>query len=135
MRGGGGNFGVVTTFEFELHPMQREGRSAATSRSRSSKARQVLDFYAEYEAAAPDELYLCMGLQSSPEGQAVAFNVCYSGPSREAERVFAKVRAAGGTPMRDTLRTIDYVALQRSGDVDDPRAVGSYYEVRVLVRA
>ena len=70
-----------------------------------SKARQLLDFYAEYEASAPDELFLCMGLQNSPEGRAVSFNACYSGPAREAERVFAKVRAAGGTPLRDTLRT------------------------------
>ena len=125
VRGGGGNFGVVTNFEFELHPMQREvvGGNIAFP---FSKARQLLDFYAEYEASAPDELFLCMGLQNSPEGQAVSFNACYSGPAREAERVFAKVRAAGGTPLRDTLRTIDYVALQRSGDVDDPRAVGSY---------
>lgn len=61
----------------------------------------------------------------SPEGRAVAFNACYSGPAREAERVFAKVRAAAGAPLRDTLRTIDYVAVPRSGDVDDPRAVGS----------
>ena len=125
VRGGGGNFGVVTNLEFELHPMQREvvGGNLAFPFSR---ARQLLDFYAEYEADAPDELFLCMGLQNSPEGKAVSFNACYSGPANEAERVFAKVRAVGGTPLRDTLRTIDYVALQRSGDVDDPRAVGSY---------
>jgi FAD/FMN-containing dehydrogenase len=125
VRGGGGNFGLVTNLEFELHPMQREvvGGNLVFP---FSKARQLLDFYAEYERGAPDELFLCMGLQNSPEGKAVQFNACYSGPAREAERVFAKVRAAGGTPLRDTLRTIDYVALQRSGDVDDPRAVGSY---------
>ena len=124
VRGGGGNFGVVTSFEFELHPMQREvvGGNIVFP---FSQARQLLDFYAEYQASAPDELFLCMGLQQGPEGKAVAFNTCYSGPARDAERVFAKVRAAG-TPLRDTLRTIDYVALQRSGDVDDPRAVGSY---------
>jgi FAD/FMN-containing dehydrogenase len=124
VRGGGGNFGIVTNFEFEVHPMQREvvGGNIVFP---FSQARQLLDFYAEYEASAPDELFLCMGLQNSPQGQSVSFNTCYSGSSREAERVFAKVRAAG-TPLRDTLRTIDYVALQRSGDVDDPRAVGSY---------
>jgi FAD/FMN-containing dehydrogenase len=125
VRGGGGNFGIVTNLEFELYPMQREvvGGSIAFP---FSKARQLLDFYAEYEATAPDELFLCMGLQNSPEGRAVSFNTCYSGPASEAERVYAKLRAAGGTPIRDTLRSIDYVALQRSGDVDDPRAVGSY---------
>jgi FAD/FMN-containing dehydrogenase len=124
LRGGGGNFGIVTAFEFELHPMQREvvGGNIVFP---FSEARQLLDFYAEYQASAPDDLFLCMGVQSSPEGKAVSFNACYSGPSREAERVFAKVRSAG-TPLRDTLRTIDYVALQRSGDVDDPRAVGTY---------
>jgi FAD/FMN-containing dehydrogenase len=124
VRGGGGNFGVVTNFEFELHPMQREvvGGNIVFP---FSQARQLLDFYAEYEASAPDELFLCMGLQNGPDGRAVSFNACYSGPADEAERVFAKVRGAG-TPLRDTLRTIDYVALQRSGDVDDPRAVGSY---------
>jgi FAD/FMN-containing dehydrogenase len=124
VRGGGGNFGVVTNFEFELHPMQREV-VGGTIAFPFDQARQLLDFYAEYEASAPDELFLCMGLQNSPQGKAVQFNACYSGPAREAERVFAKVRAAG-TPLRDNLRTIDYVALQRSGDVDDPRAVGSY---------
>jgi hypothetical protein len=124
LRGGGGNFGVVTGFEFELHEMQREvvGGNIVFP---FEQARQLLDFYAEYEATAPKELFLCMGLQNSPNGKAVQFNACYSGPASEAERVFAKVRAAG-TPVRDTLRTFDYVALQRSGDVDDPRAVGSY---------
>ncbi len=124
LRGGGGTFGVVTTLEFELHPMQREviGGNLAFP---FSQARQLLDFYAEYEASAPDELFFCMGLQNSPQGQAVTCNICYSGSPREAERVLGKIRAAG-TPIRDTLRTIDYVALQRSGDVDDPRAVGSY---------
>jgi FAD/FMN-containing dehydrogenase len=124
LRGGGGNFGIATNFEFELHPMQREvvGGNIVFP---FSQARQLLDFYAEYEATAPKELFLCMGVQNSPSGKAVQFNACYSGPASEAERVFAKVRAAG-TPVRDTLRAIDYVALQRSGDVDDPRAVGSY---------
>jgi len=124
LRGGGGNFGVVTELQFELHPMQREvvGGNILFP---YSQARQLLDFYAEYEAKAPDELFLCMGLQNGPDGKAVSFNACYSGSARDAERVFAKVRGAG-KPIRDTLRAIDYVALQRSGDVDDPRAVGSY---------
>ena len=124
VRGGGGNFGVVTSFEFELHPMQREviGGNIVFP---FSEARQLLDFYAEYQASAPDELFLSLALQNSAQGQAVSFNTCYSGSSRDAERVLAKVRSAG-TPLRDNLRAIDYVALQRSGDVDDPRAVGSY---------
>ncbi len=124
VRGGGGNFGVVTSFEFELHPMQREvvGGNIVFP---ISQARQILEFYAEYQAGAPDELFLSLALQNSPQGQAVSFNTCYSGSSREADRVLDKVRKAG-TPLRDNLRTMDFVALQRAGDVDDPRAVGTY---------
>jgi hypothetical protein len=124
VRGGGGNFGVVTMFEFELHPMQREvvGGNIVFP---FSQARQLLDFYADYEASAPGELFLCMGLQNGPEGRAVSFNTCFSGSIRDAQRVYDKVRKAG-TPLRDTLRAVDYVALQRAGDVDDPRAIGTY---------
>jgi FAD/FMN-containing dehydrogenase len=124
VRGGGGNFGVVTSFEFELHPMQREVVGGNITFP-FSDARRLLDFYAEYQAGAPDELFLSLALQNGAQGRAVSFNTCYSGPSREAERVLAKVRGAG-TPLRDNLRAIDYVALQRAGDVDDPRAIGSY---------
>jgi FAD/FMN-containing dehydrogenase len=122
--GGGGNFGVVTSLEFRLHPMQREVVGGNITFS-IDEARRLLEFYAEYQANAPDELFLCCALQNGPQGQAVSFNTCYSGPSREADRVLAKVRGAG-KPVRDTLRAIDYVALQHSGDVDDPRAIGSY---------
>ena len=124
VRGGGGNFGIVTNLEFELHPMQREV-VGGTIMFPYEQARQLLDFYAEYEASARDDLFLCMGLQNGPEGKAVRFSACYSGPNREAESVFAKVKGAG-KPLRSDVRTIDYVALQRSGDVDDPRAFGEY---------
>ena len=97
-----------------------------------SKARQLLDFYAEYEASAPDELFLCMGLQNSPEGQAVSFNACYSGPSREAERVFAqgprrRRHAAARHAAHDRLRRA--AALGRRRRSARRRLV---HEVRVL---
>ncbi|MCK5489157.1 MAG: BBE domain-containing protein, partial [Gemmatimonadetes bacterium] len=53
------------------------------------------------------------------------FSVCYSGPEDEAERVLAPIRKLG-TPVFDGIEAMDYVALQRSGDTDDPRARGSY---------
>ena len=55
----------------------------------------------------------------------VGFGVCYSGPEREAERVLAPIRRLG-TPVFDGVQAVDYVALQRSGDIDDPRAQASY---------
>jgi hypothetical protein len=53
------------------------------------------------------------------------FPVCYSGPEGNAERVLAPLRRLG-TPLADEVRAIDYVAVQRSGDINDPRAEGQY---------
>jgi FAD/FMN-containing dehydrogenase len=55
VRGGGGNFGIVTNFEFDLHPMQREV-IAGDIIFPISKASEVLKFYSEFSATAPDEL-------------------------------------------------------------------------------
>jgi FAD/FMN-containing dehydrogenase len=125
VRGGGGNFGVVTSLEFRLHPMQREVIGGNITFP-FSQARQLFEFYSEYQAGSPDELFLNASISGAPGREHFfSFHVCYSGSARDAERVLAKVRGAG-TPLRDTVRAVDYVALQRSGDVDDPRAVGSY---------
>ena len=55
----------------------------------------------------------------------VGFSVCYSGPPDQGEKILKVLRSAG-KPMLDTLQPIDYVALQRSGDGDEKRAIGSY---------
>ena len=126
LRGGGGNFGVVTSFEFQLHPMQRQVIGGNIGFP-LSQARQVMQFYSEYGLEAPDELYLDGVLISSPSanlGLAV-LNLCYSGPAGEAEQILAKIRSAG-TVVLDDVGPIDYPALQKSGDVSDPRAIGSY---------
>jgi hypothetical protein len=125
VRGGGGNFGVVTSFEFQLYPMNREviGGNILFPLSES---RQLLDFYSQYQSTAPDELFLNAALYNIPgQGSFFSFHLCYSGPSNEAERILNTIRSAG-TPILDQVRAVDYVALQRSGDVDDPRALGSY---------
>ena len=126
VRGGGGNFGIVTSFDFQLHPMQREVIGGMILFP-LGEARQVMRFWSEYEAVAPDELYLSCVIVSAP-GRAlsgVGFQVCYSGPARDADAILAKLRSAG-TPTIDDVRAVDYVALQRSGDIDEPRAIGSY---------
>ncbi|MEX2609776.1 MAG: FAD-binding protein, partial [Gemmatimonadota bacterium] len=125
VRGGGGNFGIVTNFEFRLHPMQRQvvGGNIVYPISR---AREVLSLYADYMPDAPDELDLSpfMALPSGGEPGVVGFGVCWSGPAGQAERVLAPMRRLG-TPLAD-VEPMDYVALQRSGDISDPRARASY---------
>jgi len=124
VRGSGGNLGVVTSFEFQLHPMDREV-IGGTIGFPLSQARQILSFYADYGADAPDELYMDAGLSGGAAGDIAWLHICYSGPKSEADGILRTIRSAG-TPIFDGIAPIDYVALQKSGDVTDPRARGSY---------
>jgi len=124
VRGGGGNFGVVTSFEFALHPMQRQVIGGLLVFP-MDQAKKVFTFYSEYEAEAPDDLYLSCAIASNPRVQGIAFNVCYSGDMTKWDAISKKLHGFG-KPVSDGLKPIDYVALQRSGDSSDPRAIGSY---------
>jgi FAD/FMN-containing dehydrogenase len=126
VRGGGGNFGIVTTFEFGLHAMQEEvvaGRILYPA----SRAREVLEIFAEYGAVAPRELQIDQAVVYPPEGVdgLAGFAVCFSGDLAEADRALAPLRALG-EPMMDTVARTPYVEAQRSGDSDDPRARATY---------
>lgn len=127
VRGGGGNFGVVAEFEFRLHPMNRTVIGGDLFFP-IAKARDLLAMYAQYGPDAPDELQLDYVMVIPPGGGPgmAGFGVCWSGDHAEADRALAPVYQAGGTPAVDTVRAMDYVALQRSGDIDDPRAQGMY---------
>ena len=126
VRGGGGNFGIVTSFEFQLHPMQRNvvGGDIVFP---LSQLRNVLSFYADYAISAPDDLYLdfvVMSKQGTTDG-VVILHACYSGPEDQAEKVLGPIRKAG-TPINDGIKVTDYVAIQRSWDNSDPRHTGEY---------
>lgn len=126
VRGGGGNFGVVTSFEFGLHPMQRQviGGEVIYPLART---RELLKFYAEFSASVPEDLYADFVINSppgAPDGVAL-IHVCYSGDPAKAEQLLAPLRNFG-TPIADTIKPIDYVAIQRSFDNSDPRKSGEY---------
>ena len=120
VRGGGGNFGIVTTFELGLHPMPRKvigGKLAFPF----AKARDALNLYADYAPRAPEELGIILDLQKARSGDGgVVFDLCYSGPPSGAERALAPLRRLG-TPMSDDVRSADYYDLQRSGDDPQPQ--------------
>ena len=126
VRGGGGNFGIVTSFDFSVHEMQRDvvGGNVIWP---IAAAPDVLKFYADFCEQAPDDLYLDF-IMFSPPGNAdpvVIIHACYSGPNDKAEAVLAPLTNFG-TPLVNQIRTIDYVELQRSGDDSDPRTGGQY---------
>jgi len=126
LRGGSGNFGVVTNFEFELHPMQRLVIAGKVTFP-IGKARDLFSMYADYALTAPDDLYLDPIMVLPPGGApgVAQLDVCYSGAAKDADRVLAPIRKIG-TPMSDTLKAMDYVELQRSGDWADARMLGTY---------
>jgi len=125
VRGGGGNFGIVTSFEFALHPMQRTviGGEAVFPIERT---KDVLKLYAEMSAGAPDDLYVDYIMMAPPTGDGVAMiHVCYSGPESKADSVLAPLKKLG-EPLANTIKAVDYVAIQKSFDNSDPRTGGDY---------
>jgi FAD/FMN-containing dehydrogenase len=126
VRGGGGNFGIVTSFEFALHPMQRQV-VGGNIMFPIAKAPEALSTFAAYYPEMSDELDLGFMVVRPPGGAdgMVGFFACWSGPEAEAERALAPIYGIG-TPVSDGIEAVDYVALQRSGDTDDPRARASY---------
>ena len=126
VRGGGGNFGIVTNFEFQLHRMDRDVVGGEIFYP-LNKMRDVLRVYQDYGSHAPDELYCDVMMSSGIEGTSgvVGFIVCYSGPEDKAEQALAPFYAAG-EPIVNTVSKRDYVDLQRSYDNTDPRNNAEY---------
>ena len=126
VRGGGGNFGVVTSFEFGLHEMNRTviGGDVVFPIDR---AKEVMRNYADYIQEAPDELSLDLIMAAPAGGKpgAIVIHAVYSGDHSGADKALAPL-AKFGEPLANTIGPIDYVALQRLWDNSDPRHGGDY---------
>ena len=126
VRGGGGNFGVVTNFEFGLHEMDRTviGGDVVFPIDR---LRELLSFYADYSLAAPDELSLDFIAVAPPGEQppAIIIHAVWSGDHAAAEKALEPLNKLGD-PLANTLGPQDYVALQKQWDDSDPRHGGMY---------
>jgi len=130
VRGGGGNFGVVTSFEYHLHPVTTvlSGIIAYPFQ----KAREVLKLFRELTSAAPDELASGIVLISLPDGTPVAGIVlCYSGPLTEGERLLKPLRAFG-PPLIDQIGPIPYTAAQQLIDGFYPPGLQNYWKASFL---
>ncbi|MBV8096550.1 MAG: FAD-binding oxidoreductase [Acetobacteraceae bacterium] len=127
VRGGGGNFGVVTSFEYRLHevgPMLYGGDIWFPF----SGARQLLRSFVDYIASAPDELYVNVDIDvSEKDPPDVSFNVCYCGSPADGERVLAPLRRLG-KPAGDKLGPATYVKLQGAADPVKPFPYGGYFK-------
>ena len=111
LRGGGGNFGIVTSFEYQLHPVGPIVLGGLVIYP-LDQAKEVLGFYREFSRELPDEAEVYAGLLMTPEGiPVVALILGYNGPIEEGERVLAPARQFG-TPVADLVQPMPYVARQ-----------------------
>jgi hypothetical protein len=118
IRGGGGNFGVVTSFEYRLHavgPVFAGGLSYPLT-----TAPEVLRFYDDFVKTAPDELSTMASLAWSPDGEPViSIVVCYCGPVDAGEQVLRPLRSFR-SPLEDSIRPMPYQAFQSAPDAGFP---------------
>jgi hypothetical protein len=125
LRGGGGNFGIVTAFEYQLHPLGTIlGGMVAHPLTR---ARQVLEFYRDFTHASPDELTVACAVLTPPGSGSpiIGMVACYCGDLSEAERVLAPLRKFG-PPLADRMQPMPYAGLFALLDRGVP-AGRSYY--------
>ena len=130
IRGGGGNFGVVTRFDYRL---QEVGELfAGLVLYPRSEAREFLRMYAALTAEAPDELSTMAAFLSTPDGDPVVgvFSV-YHGPAAEGERVLAPLRAFG-SPLVDDIGLKPYTVVQQAFDEGFPAGNRNYWKSSYL---
>jgi FAD/FMN-containing dehydrogenase len=125
VRGGSGNFGIVTTFEFRLHPIGT--LLAGMMTYPMPRAREILHLYRDLTRTAPDELTAGVALVSTLEGPMVALAPCYCGPLAEGERLHKLLRTVSN-PQVDLVRPVSYLELISMLDAIVPRG-RHYYNV------
>jgi FAD/FMN-containing dehydrogenase len=125
IRGGNGNFGVVTDFEFQLHPFERNVLSGRIVWP-FAQARDVLEFYAEWSAGLSDEMYAGPTTLTTPEGvRLIMMDVVYNGDPAAGEKELAPLRKIG-TLVDDNVVVQDYTVLQTDLDVPFGHGIRSY---------
>jgi hypothetical protein len=125
IRGGGGNFGVATQFEYQLHPFDRNILSGSIVWP-IEQARDVLEFYAEWSPGLSDEMYAGPGMAALPDiGSVIAIDIVYNGDPAAGEKELAPLRKIG-TPMVDAVTMQDYSIMQTNNDVAFGHGIRSY---------
>lgn len=140
VRGGGGNFGVITSFEFGLYSVGPIVLGGAVFHP-LDRARDVLRFYRDFAASAPDELTTLVAIITAPplpfipadlQGKpAIAVAACYAGPTDEGESVVRSLRNFG-PPAADVLGPLPYTALQGMFDEGAPAGLHNYWKSHYL---
>jgi FAD/FMN-containing dehydrogenase len=118
LRGGGGNFGIVTSFRYRLHPVGPTVIGGAVIYAYQD-ALKVLRHFRDFASSAPDTLTVYACLICDSDQPVVAIAACYVGPAERAEAAVAPLRK-WGTIVSDQLRAMSYVELQSLFDAARP---------------
>jgi FAD/FMN-containing dehydrogenase len=140
LRGGGGNFGIVTSFEYRLHEVGPTVLAGLLLHP-AARAREVLSFYRDYVADAPDELMTIVVLRTAPPAPflpeavhgrpVVIIAACWAGPVEAGERALAPLRRFG-EPLVDLVRPTPYASHQALLDASVPHGLGYYWKSEYL---
>lgn len=131
LRGGGGNFGVVTSLEFQLHPVGPNLLAGSVAHPFSA-ARETLRFYRDFAAAAPDALIVYANLAHGPDGTPrVGMRAAFNGRVQDGEQVLRVLRRFG-SPIADEIRPRSYLEIQRLIDPNFPPGRLNYWKAHFL---
>ncbi len=127
IRGGGGNFGIVSKFKYQLHsfgPNVVGGMILYTM----DKAKEVLQFYREFIRNAPDEMASYAGFIVTPDGLPVTVVLpVWTGDVKDAEKHLAPLRSFS-TPIADMITEMPYTAIQAIIDSAAPTGIRRYWK-------
>ena len=127
IRGGGGNFGVVTAFEYRLHPLAHEVLAANGSYP-YERAHDVLRAVTDLAPSMPDEMTLGVELSNDERGRQVTWSGFHAGDPKAGERLLAPLRKLGKT-LRERMSAESYLKAQGVPDnapLAVPQAPASY---------
>ena len=140
LRGGGGNFGVVTGFDYKLYPVGPEVIGGFVAWP-ASEAPKVLELYRTLAESAPPELTLVLIIRPAPPAPwlpkdrhgspVVLIGACYSGKLEEGEKIVAPIKSFG-TPIGDILVRRPYTQLQSLLDGANPKGRRCYWKSEYL---
>jgi FAD/FMN-containing dehydrogenase len=132
IRGGGGNFGVVTSFRYRLHSVDTVFAGMVVHPL--AHAAQVLRGFDEFARTCPDELSLAAGVLTGPDGGGVvALAACWCGPLDQAESAVRPLRMLR-PPVADSMQPIAYPAAQRLFDAAFPPGMHHYWKSSFVER-
>ena len=133
LRGGGGNFGVVTSFEYRLHVLGPTIVGGMVIHPYAA-AREVLAFFGDLIETAPDPLTVGAALVTGPDGNKVCILACaYAGTTDEGMKAVRPLKEFG-SPLMDMIGPIPYVAQQGLLEQAAPPGLRNYWKAEFINR-